>query len=696
MPSDSRTTEFHGSSGGHQERLQRLGKYQIQRTLGAGGMGTVFLAVDRELNRTVALKVLPKERAENPTLVKRFKSEAQAAAHLEHKNIVRIYEAGEVDGYLYIALEYIDGIDVHELVAKRGVLPIRRSIDIVKQVARALEHASSKQIVHRDIKPANLLIKRDGTVKLADMGLARFIDEATETNITRAGMTVGTVDYMSPEQARSSQSADVRSDIYSLGCTWYHMLTGMPPYTDGGLTEKLQAHAMAKRPDPRLENEAVPEAVVAVMHRMMAHKPQDRYQTPQELLADLDLASKSLGSFDVAGIQALAEESGASSRRKERNRSASDPIVLPPKEGFKPVDLANQRSIDIDVLRFAAPAVLVVALLAVFYWVMRLGDDGPVGGNGMAGPFPHLAPEEVGHAADGAAPERDQEVSPDSEIAALNRTEELRPSPPSVIGIPFPGAEDSAPVSAGVPLIPNWVDKFRSPLPPQSSAIRVSRRSSEAGEFRRLQEALDSLPRDGGVVELDGDGPYVLGPITINSRGTVRLTAVPGRQPVVVLETGESSGGTGNVLTVRVAQLEVENLHFVMVDPPPGSWTLFAMQEGDLSLRNSTITVDGGNADAVTAIALEGQRAASGVRGNAGTSSGRCLLEDVMIRGDRLTAVQLRGPSSELVTGNCLLHSGDAAAIVVTETGAPGTEPRNLRLLATTLFSRRTAVQFLR
>ncbi|MEZ6145591.1 MAG: serine/threonine-protein kinase [Planctomycetaceae bacterium] len=217
-----------GSTHAEHDQLKSLGKYQIKKKLGAGGMGTVFLAVDQQLNRTVALKVLPKDRAENPTLVKRFKSEAKAAAQLEHKNIVRIYETGEIDGYLYIALEYVDGIDVHELVVKRGVIPAKRSLDIIRQVAFALEHASSKQIVHRDIKPANLMIKRDGSVKLADMGLARAVDDSQETGITRAGMTVGTVDYMAPEQARSSKSADVRSDIYSLGCTWYHMLTGAP------------------------------------------------------------------------------------------------------------------------------------------------------------------------------------------------------------------------------------------------------------------------------------------------------------------------------------------------------------------------------------------------------------------------------------------------------------------------------------
>src|SRR5690606_17603443 len=138
--------------------------------------GAVYLATDTQLGRTVALKVLPRDRARNPILVKRFHAEARAAAQLRHDNIVMIFEAGEQDGYLFIALEYVDGADVFHLVGSRGPLPVRRSIDVVRQVARALDHAHSRNIVHRDIKPSNLLITRDGTVKLTDMGLARTVD----------------------------------------------------------------------------------------------------------------------------------------------------------------------------------------------------------------------------------------------------------------------------------------------------------------------------------------------------------------------------------------------------------------------------------------------------------------------------------------------------------------------------------------
>ncbi len=265
-----------------------FGQYQIIKRLGAGGMGIVYLATDTKLNRKVALKVLDKEKAETPTLIQRFRSEAQAAATLRHVNIVTTYEAGEVDGNHFIALEYVDGTDVDRLIKKRGALPFKRSLDIVKQVARALQHAFEQGIVHRDIKPANLLITRDGSVKLADMGLARSMEDAEETRITRAGTTVGTVDYMSPEQGRNSALADTRSDIYSLGCTWYEMLTGQVVFPEGSLTNKLQAHANESPPDPRSISTDVPEAMVAVLYRMLAKQPDERYQTPDELLKDLE------------------------------------------------------------------------------------------------------------------------------------------------------------------------------------------------------------------------------------------------------------------------------------------------------------------------------------------------------------------------------------------------------------------------
>jgi serine/threonine protein kinase len=313
-----------------------LGKYQIVRELGAGGMGTVYLAVDSNLKRTVALKILHKDRATNETLVRRFESEAHAAAQLKHENIVTVYDAGQIEGNLFIALEFVDGIDIHELVAKRGAVPLKRSLGFIKQIVRALDHLHKRGIVHRDIKPSNLLLTKEGIVKLTDLGLARAVDESTESNITREGTTVGTVDYMAPEQARNSQAADIRSDIYSLGCTWYQMLTGEPPFPEGSVTNKLYSHISKPRPDPRSFNQAVPDEIVAIMHKMMARKAEDRYQTPAELLNDLD----NLGS----GYKRLEEVLSGDGEDNSPNAASyaqatpahGSPLSLPPRHSPRP------------------------------------------------------------------------------------------------------------------------------------------------------------------------------------------------------------------------------------------------------------------------------------------------------------------------------------------------------------------------
>lgn len=327
------------SSSDDFDDLSSLGKYKIQRKVGSGGMGSVFLAVDQQLKRTVALKVLPKDKASNLTLVRRFKAEGQAGAQMEHPNIVSVYESGEIDGYLYLAMEFVEGVDAFELLRKRGVIPVKRSVDIIKQATLALQHANQRQIVHRDIKPSNLMIRdRDGVVKLADLGLARFLEDDGDLGLTKAGTTVGTVDYMSPEQARDSKAADIRSDLYSLGCTWFHLLTGNPPYPDGDLMNKLRAHAMQPVPDPRQVNPSVPAGVAAIVQRMMAKKPEDRYQTPAQLLWDLNLPTLMRGDLSAETLQLLGAahstdsslESPADEDRQERTSPRSRPAATQP------------------------------------------------------------------------------------------------------------------------------------------------------------------------------------------------------------------------------------------------------------------------------------------------------------------------------------------------------------------------------
>ncbi len=264
----------------------RIGKYRLLAHIATGGMGAVFKARDEQLGRVVALKVLSPDLAKNPVLVERFKREARHAARLSHKNIVTVYESDEADGNHYIAMEFIDGVDLSEYIKRKKVIHPEEARRIIIQACKALEHAYSMGITHRDIKPSNfLLANEDGRcrVKLTDLGLARMTSEE-EFRVTRAGTTVGTVDYMAPEQARDSTLADVRSDIYSLGCTLYHMLAGQPPFAEGGIGERVYKHLAADPVDVRLFNSNVSASLWTVLRRMLAKHPDDRFQTPAEVI----------------------------------------------------------------------------------------------------------------------------------------------------------------------------------------------------------------------------------------------------------------------------------------------------------------------------------------------------------------------------------------------------------------------------
>jgi tetratricopeptide (TPR) repeat protein len=255
-------------------------------------MGEVYRARDVELDREVALKVLPADMVGNTAAVERFRREAKHAARLSHKNIVTLYDWGQDGGTWFLALEFIEGTDLSSRIHLKGHLSPREAWIITVQAARALDHAHQRGIVHRDVKPSNFLLTRQGgklRVKLTDLGLARTTTTDEQFRVTRDGTTVGTIDYLAPEQARDSAQADIRSDIYSLGCTLYHMLAGHPPFAEGGLGERLLKHLQDDPPDVRQFNPDVPNAFWSVLQRMLAKNPEDRHQTPAELLDDLSL-----------------------------------------------------------------------------------------------------------------------------------------------------------------------------------------------------------------------------------------------------------------------------------------------------------------------------------------------------------------------------------------------------------------------
>ncbi|MEZ6087496.1 MAG: serine/threonine-protein kinase [Pirellulaceae bacterium] len=287
-----------------------LGNFRLECLIGGGGMGAVFRAADTRLDRTVAVKVIPRV-SEDPDLLRRFKNEAQSAAKLDHPNIARVYDVGQENGWHYIVFEHIDGVNLRDLVADEGVLSIDDAVFYTRQVAEALEHANERGVVHRDIKPSNVLVTSSGQVKLVDMGLARSQHVEVTDDMTASGVTLGTFDYISPEQARDPREADVRSDLYSLGCTLYFMLVGRPPFPGGSIVQKLMNHGNATPPNPQHFRPEVSVELTAIIHKLLAKKPSDRYPRPSDAIADLHRLAKQLGLTRSASLGSVSSPTPA-------------------------------------------------------------------------------------------------------------------------------------------------------------------------------------------------------------------------------------------------------------------------------------------------------------------------------------------------------------------------------------------------
>jgi tRNA A-37 threonylcarbamoyl transferase component Bud32 len=264
-----------------------LGDFLILRRLGSGGMGQVYLAQQLSLKRKVALKLLRHDLAADPVALQRFKKEAEAVARVTHANIVQVYAIGEHDGLHYMALEYVEGRNLKEYLARKGPPEVPVALSIMRQVAAALQRASESGIIHRDIKPENILLNRKGEVKVADFGLSRVhADNQPPLNLTRSGVVMGTPLYMSPEQVQG-QPVDARTDIYSLGVTCYHLLAGHPPYMGTNPFDVAMKHVQGEPAPLASIRPDLPAELCAVVQKMMARAPADRYQTGKDLLREL-------------------------------------------------------------------------------------------------------------------------------------------------------------------------------------------------------------------------------------------------------------------------------------------------------------------------------------------------------------------------------------------------------------------------
>jgi serine/threonine protein kinase len=271
-------------------RRFHIGKYKVLERLGSGGMGSVFLCEHKLMRRRVAVKVLPTAKAEDPSSLERFYREARAVAALDHPNIVRAYDIDQDDNLHFLVMEYVDGASLQEIGKKIGPLDITRACQYMYQSAKGLQHAhETAGLVHRDIKPGNILVDRIGVVKILDMGLARFFHDEEDILTKKYDENVlGTADYLAPEQAIDSHGVDIRADVYSLGATFYFCLTGKTPFSEGTVAQKLIWH-QTRQPKPiRNIRPEVPEEVIAIVEKMMAKEPGQRYQTPREVMEALE------------------------------------------------------------------------------------------------------------------------------------------------------------------------------------------------------------------------------------------------------------------------------------------------------------------------------------------------------------------------------------------------------------------------
>ncbi len=485
--------------------LQKLGKYEILSEIGRGAMGLVYKAHDPILERQVAVKTMMASAAGLDSESKaRFYREARSAAKITHRNIVTIYDMGEEQGIPYIAMEYLDGIDLHRKMKREGVLPIREGLDIISQVLRGLDYAHQFQIVHRDIKPANVFILRNGTAKILDFGIAKL----AASEMTRTGMVLGTVDYMSPEQIRAEKSVDGRSDIFSAGVILYEVISGSKPFPGDAITQIM--YRIVHEPPVEIPPEReLPGNLREICHRALEKSPGDRYQTAEEfaqaiesimLQMDAELTTIRLespefdaasrlatarrlfesGSFDQASalLKKILEEDPGSEQaaalmtRIEKRRASDSTLVLEPEGKEHPS--AGRSSIEeileeIEEERRTSPPVPGRSEVGAPDLTVRLEDSGLDAGAGpVAAPPPE--PPAAGLPSTGAAasppPFKQTEVLSAEEIASVSMQRPApEPSSPPVPGPPPAPAPEPAEEAAPPAPVPRPAPE-PEPVPP--------------------------------------------------------------------------------------------------------------------------------------------------------------------------------------------------------------------------------------
>lgn len=307
-------------NSGEKKKVKQLGDFRLEKKLGQGGMGTVYLATQVSLDRKVALKTLSPELAKNETFVKRFLRESRSMAKLQHQNVVQVYAADSFKNIYFAALEFVDGCSMQDWQKKLGKLSVGDALHVVMVAADALRHAHSLNMIHRDVKPDNILVTAKGMVKVADFGLAKALDDE-DMSMTQTGTGLGTPLYMAPEQARNAKHVDQRSDIYALGCTLYHFLTGALPFTGNDTLEVIMAKEKGTFKSARKLNPEVPERLDLMIDKMLAKDPNLRYADCDAVIKDLaglNLDNPSLDFIDSPDKAVRSASAGTSSSARTK------------------------------------------------------------------------------------------------------------------------------------------------------------------------------------------------------------------------------------------------------------------------------------------------------------------------------------------------------------------------------------------
>jgi serine/threonine-protein kinase len=674
----------------------RIGKYEVVSHIATGGMGAVYKARDTENDREVALKVMSPEMAAKPSMVERFRREARHAAKLRHENIVTVYDFGEANHTFYLAMEFVDGIDLHEYITRKGPLDPNEALDLILQAARALDHIDRQGIIHRDIKPSNYLVMRQDdrlVVKMTDLGLARKAENDEEFRVTRAGTTVGTLDYMAPEQARDSGLADIRSDLYSLGSTWYHLLTGHAPFPKGGLGERLNRILYEEPPNVRTLNPRVSETMAAVLHRLMAKKPSRRYQHPSELLRDLEALERGEPLLTprelLAGLGEGEEERKTSpSRAIKKPRRSSDGRNTPrPPSGRFATDTAVARTTREDtaagsrshvwIAWVGVAALLLVIGLIVLFSLRRARRNEPLAeDNASSAPASILPPV----LSPSTAPTPDRPAGHKENEHGLATEPHIKSTLPALY-------KSSQPVDVAALRKEIQAPWSGASAPTKPVELVVSRLLAgvSSRNYRSLAAACKAVPAGStAVIELRDNGPFYDVPAVLADRSLV-VRAAPGYHPLLVWDVrrtlderrrNRDDSGPLVFLDVKHGDLSLEGIEVCLQWPeaPSEGTALLRVEDGNLDVANCTFSVAGKPRDG---LALARFRATN-------AEGRRCRFQHCHARGAGLSMLDLDAPGAQVLLDNCLLVGGDTPLLQVK---ANTERTTHLRVVRSTMIS---------